>query len=446
MTKQEGKLSVKRQDFSPRLLSVVKHPPPPLPRVLLWVMLVLVTLLLILAVNGRLDIVARAEGSLIPQTRLKIVQPLEDGRIARLLVSEGEQVKQGQLLALMDDELNQGSIQRLDGELRLARMHLRRVEAELVGEPPTQIEGEDSVHFSRLQDEYLNNRAAHEQEKRELNANMERVGQELLAAKERVHMLEESLPLYLEEEEAFIKLAKAGYSDKIARIERQRERIEAQQELQAQNYQVDALRARVKESGARLRALDAKYRRSLYEQLDQLETKIAALEKELADEQYRNRLLRLTAPADGIVKELSATTEGAVIPAGNVLMSLVPSDEPLKAEVMVSHRDVGFVKKGQEARIKLTSYEFQRFGVLEAVVEQVSPDALQSSKDGQLDHGQGYRVLLNLERQYLESGARHFELRSGMQVSAELRLGTRSVLEYLLSPIVKGISSAGQER
>ncbi|MFP4560369.1 MAG: HlyD family efflux transporter periplasmic adaptor subunit, partial [Thiohalorhabdus sp.] len=143
----------------------------------------------------------------------------------------------------------------------------------------------------------------------------------------------------------------------------------------------------------------------------------------------------------------------SVVSSGSVLMRLVPSGEPLHAEVRVSNSDVGFVHPGQEARLKLTAFDFQRYGTIEAEVEHLSPDA--SNQEEQPGKGGGntggpqgetYPAMLNLNRQHMTDGQERLELRSGMHVTAEIKLGTRSVLEYVLSPVTEGLKEAGQQR
>jgi len=441
-----------QQDFSPRLLRVVESPPSPLP----WAVLVSLLLLLIIIVSwaflGRLDIVAKGEGRLVPQTRLKIVQPLEGGRVAKVFVKEGELVKANQLLALMDDRLSLLDTNKLEHDLALTRLQLRRVTVEAVGQELVREENEDALIFERVHAQYMANVDAQNYAVTELQAELEKTEQELAAAQERSGMLLQTLPLYIEEEKAYLKLATAGYSNKLARIQHQRERIEVEKESMAQQYMAKSLQAEVMEVNSKLSRLRADYRKALYNEQVRYKSEIVAIEKDLAKQKYRNKLMRLVAPANGIVKDLTTHTEGSVIPSGTVLMTLIPSEEPLKAEVMVANKDVGFIKLGQIARLKMASYEFQRYGIIDATVELVSPDAAESTRNsasearGEESNSQAYRVLLTLDKQFLERDERQFGLLAGMLVTAEIKLGTRSVMEYLISPIQKGLYEAGQER
>ena len=156
------------------------------------------------------------------------------------------------------------------------------------------------------------------------------------------------------------------------------------------------------------------------------------------------------APQAGIVKDLATHTPGTVVAPGTILLTLVPHDEPLVAEVWVGNADAGFVRAEQKARIKIAAYPFQKYGMLIGVVKQVSADAQAISESGNPGarsvQDAAYRALITLASGQFESQGRQLRLVPGMQVSAEIHLGTRSVLEYLLSPVQKITHEAGRER
>ncbi|UCF77360.1 MAG: HlyD family efflux transporter periplasmic adaptor subunit [Betaproteobacteria bacterium] len=148
------------------------------------------------------------------------------------------------------------------------------------------------------------------------------------------------------------------------------------------------------------------------------------------------------------VKDLATHTPGTVVAPGTILLTLVPKDEPLLAEVWVANLDAGFVQAMQKVRVKLVAYPFQKYGMLDGAVRQVSADAQEKAdvNGARNFHDAAYRTLITLDREYLENGERRLRLVPGMLVNAEIHLGTRSVFEYLLSPIQKVAHEAGRER
>lgn len=436
------------REFCPRLLEVAERPPSPLPRALLLLLLALLGAGLIWAAIGRLDVIARAEGKLVPKTRLKIVQPFEGGRVASILVKEGDTVAAGETLILMDQHLHQADTRKLEAEFHAARLQLRRVEAELAGEDLRRAPADDPDTFARVWDQYRAHRSDFENALAGQQAVEDHARQQLAAAREIGDKLQQVLPIYRERESAVASLQRKGYVPELELLERRQARIEAEQDLEAQRHTMESLQAKIREAKERRESIRSAYRRELLDQRVDLNKRIAQLQEERNKHRYREELMALKAPQSGVVKELATHTEGSVVPSGTVLMRLVPSGESLVAEVLLENRDVGFVAVGQSGRVKLASYDFQKYGTLDGTVVRVSADA-ESARDRD-SGGEGgalaYRTVLSLGRQHLERAGRRFELRPGMRVSAEIKLGERTVLEYLLSPIRKAVSEAGTER
>jgi HlyD family secretion protein len=155
------------------------------------------------------------------------------------------------------------------------------------------------------------------------------------------------------------------------------------------------------------------------------------------------------------VKDIATHTAGTVVQPGTVLLTLVPQDDLLRAEVWVSNQDIGFVRQGQPVKVKLAAFPFQKYGMVEGTVEHVSADAADGNAQGQHNGGGErsakaapltYRALVALKSMQLEQDNERLSLTAGMQATAEILLGTRSVLEYLLSPVQKAWHEAGRER
>lgn len=196
------------------------------------------------------------------------------------------------------------------------------------------------------------------------------------------------------------------------------------------------------------------YRRGLQTERAELANQLERASQELAKQEHRHGYLELRAPQDGLVKDLATHTEGTVASPGTILMTLVPKDEQLRAEVWVKNDDIGFVREDQAVKLKLAAFSFQKFGMLEGRVAHVSADAAERGAGAALaqsspkppEEALAYRTLVSLDSQTLNAGGVQYRLSPGMQVAAEIHLGTRSVLEYLLSPVQKAFQEAGRER
>lgn len=440
--------------FAPGVLAIQDAPPSPLPRIVLRGVLLLVLIMLVWSAIGRLDIVAVAEGKLVPVTYLKIVQPAEAGIVREIMVREGEAVVAGQVLVRMDANLSEADSEAIRGELQHKALELRRIEAELAGTPFSKGRDDPPQLYRHVEAEYLANRRALDDALAEEGASLDKARQELAATVEVQHKLEQTLPTYRAQEQAYAKLGRDGFAGNLMVLDKQRERIEKEQDLRAQEYTAQSLRASIAQSEKRLAQIRSDYRQKLQAEKVAVYADHEKLRQEWAKQQHRNSLLELRAPQVGIVKDLATHTPGTVVSPGAVLMTLVPRDEALQAEVWVKNDDAGFVHPGQPVKLKLVAYPFQKYGMLDGEVTHVGADAsdmpgVSSRQDssGQPLPGQSaYRALVALRTQALAAEAGAMHLSPGMQVAAEIRLGDQTVLEYLLSPVRKAFHEAGRER
>lgn len=443
-------------DFQPALLQVQSRPPAPLGRAVLWLVLALVAAALAWAALARLDVVAVADGKLVPAGYLKIVQPSEQGVVKEILVQEGELVREGQLLMRMDTAISSADLRALTVEYDTKRLALRRIDAQLADVPLALEAGDPPIVYAQAAAQYAANVAAYRSALSQEQAVHERARTDLAAAQEVRAKLTAVLPHYREQERAYEKLSKDGFAGHLMYSDKQRERIEKEQDLKTQEFTIAGARASIAQSEKRLAQISADYRRGLETERAEAAPQAERLREELAKQRHRHELLELRAPQAGSVKDLATHTPGTVVAPGTILMTIVPEGEKLRAEVWVSNDDIGFVRAAQPARIKLAAFQFQKYGMLDGTVAQVSADATEdpspNTRSGGLagrDRPAGplaFRTLVDLGSQHLASDGKRYTLAAGMQVVAEIHLGERTVLEYLLSPVQKAFQEAGRER
>lgn len=440
-----------RNDFHPAIVRLQGTPPHPLGRGVLWATLALLTALLLWATLGRLDIVAVAEGRLVPDTYVKIVQPADGGVVKEILVREGEPVKGGQVLLRMDKTLSESDLKALSADYENKRIALRRIDAQLASSAFTRRGDEPPELFAQVAAQYAANRQAYENALAQERALLDKARHDVASAEEVRRKLEQVLPHYREQEAAFEKLAREGFAGKLMYTDKQRERIEKERDLKAQEAMIASARATIAQEEKKIAQISAEYRRQLQTERVEIAAQAEKVAQELAKQEHRNEYLELRAPQDGVVKDLATHTIGTVTSPGTILMTLVPKDEILRAEVWVRNDDIGFVREGQPAKLKLAAFTYQKYGMLDGTVAHVSADAAEPTAGGTAAQAKGvepaaYRALVNLRTQVLEADAERHRLAPGMQVSAEIHLGTRSVLEYLLSPVGKAFHEAARER
>ena len=441
-------------DFSPPLLRLQDSPPNPLGHKVLWVLLILLLALLLWAILGRLDIVAVAEGKLIPETYLKIVQPAEAGIVKDILVREGQNVKAGQVLLRMDALITDADAKSIEAEYQRKRLTLRRIEAELSGQAFKTHDGDPPQLAEEVAAQYHANRTAFEAALAEERSRLVKAKQEISAAEQVKKKLEETVPHYRDQDKAYEKLVKDGFAGSLMASDKRRERVEKEQELQTQAFLIESAKASRQQSEKKLAQIESDYRRALHVERNEIQGQADKLAQELAKQSHKQDLLELKAPQDGVVKDLATHTAGTVVQPGTVLLTLVPKDETLRAEVWVTNEDIGFVREGQPVKLKFAAFPFQKYGMAEGTVEHVSADAADSSNGSSTTQNDlsrknqplVYKALVALKGMNLEMDGERFVLSAGMQTNAEIRLGDRTVLEYLLSPVRKAWHEAGRER
>jgi len=438
--------SVDRAEFSPELLRIQETPPRPLPRAVLSVALALLGAVLLWAVFGRLDVVAVAQGKLVPRTYVKIVQPSEAGIVREILVHEGERVEAGQILMSMDSTLATADLHSLVAEHQQTLIDLRRIDAELLGVTFERHADDPLDLFEAALKQYRANRVDLAAALAEERSAHERAKHELAASREVGEKLGKIVPLYREQDAMFAKLAEQGYVGKLAAAEKRRERIEKEEEHKTQASLIAREEAAVKQSEHRLAQIRSGYLKRLRDERAEVALRSERLAQELAKQEHRRSLLELRAPQTGVVKNLATHTVGTVTQPGTILMTLVPDNEALIAEVWLSNEDVGFVRDGQEVKLKLASFRFQKYGMIDGSVLYVAADAEEQNENGAGFPSLAYRTLVTLDSQHLHSDGISYKLVPGMQATAEIKLGRRTILEYLLSPVQRAFQEAGRER
>ena len=357
----------------------------------------------------------------------------------------------------MDAVLSTAEGKTLTSEFHRLGLALRRIDAELGGRPLVRQNEDPQELFAQVLAQYNTNLQANRSAIDEQQSVLERAKQDMASAQEIKNKLEQTLPHYREEEKAYEDLFKSGTVAKLQYMEKQRERIEKEHDLKTQEYTIKSNQALMAQAQKKIAQIMADYRRQL--QTDRVENmgQLEKIRQELAKQQHKHGLLELKAPDDGVVKDLATHTPGTVVTPGTILMTLVPKEEPLQAEVWVTNEDIGFVRPGQPVKIKLSAFTFQKYGMLDGRVDQVSADSSESQGQAAIadpnistppkDSSRlRYKTIVALDSQQLVAEGKKHRLTPGMQVSAEIKLGTRSVLEYLFSPVTKAFQEAGRER
>lgn len=427
--------------FLPAALSLQHTPVHPAPRRAAWAICALFAIAIAWASFGQLDIVAVAPGRIIVSGRTKTLQPLQTSVVRRVLVKDGDSVEAGQVLLELDAtdaDADRASVQE---QLTAARSERRRTAALLQalqqGGAPRSDAQADATERAQLQAEWQDIGA----QLAKLGAERARRDAEWRTVQAMQAKLRAVLPIAQQREADVQSLVNQGFMSSHAGQDRARERLELERDLATQQARDAEARAALAEADQARAAYRAQTERSLSERHAQALLKQEQLKQESTKAAQRSRLTQLSAPVAGTVQQLAVHTAGGVVTPAQVLMVIVPKNAEVTAEIVIDNKDIGFIQPGQQAEIKLDTFNFTRYGTVPATVLSVSADAVVDEKRGAV-----YTAVLALGHETIKIDDRLVSLSPGMSLSAEVKTGRRAVMEFLTSPIDRRVSETMRER
>lgn len=433
--------------FLPAAQSLQETPLSPAPHVAIGLLLGFAALALLWAVAGRLDIVAVAPGRVVPAEGSKTVQPLEAGTVRAIRVTEGQAVRAGDVLVELDPTATQADLERSEGELAAARLQIARGQAflealagaaePLLRRPPGA--GDDALDDARRL--LAGQVGEHRARLARLDAEIEQREAARRSGLETLHKLEQTVPLARQRASDLKDLAERNFVSRHGYLEREQARIEQEADLATVRSRLGEMDAGLLQSRRQREQLVAEARRGALDGITAAQQRVAALEQEQRKAAARRDAQRLLAPVEGTVQQLAVHTVGGVVTAAQPLTMVVPRDAPLEVEALIENRDIGFIVPGQPAEVKVETFPYTRYGVLHGRVASVSSDAINDDKRGLV-----YSTRVRLERRTIEVDGREVPLSAGMAVSAEVKIGTRRVIDFVLAPLVEHASESLRER
>jgi hemolysin D len=432
--------------FLPPALEILETPPNPLGRAILWAVVAFLTLALAWAVIGKVDMVASAQGKVIPRGRVKLVQAADYGVVRAIHVKEGQSVRKGQPLVELSPTVTNAEVEQARQALRSAEIDVARAralvghaldhQARFVAPPeadPTTVRMQQALVAARIREHEAAKAALREE-------GVQRVGDDGMVAAE-IAKLQAQIPLAEEQLRGMETLAAKGYASRMKVSELRREVIGMRQDLVIRHREQSKAGAARSGVDQQIAKLEGEFAREALDALTEAEATRRLRAEELKKALEKSSQTVLVASDDGVVQQLQVNTIGGVVKPADPLMVLVPRGEELVVETMVLNRDAGFVRAGQPVEVKLEAYPFTRYGVVEGRLEQISRDAVENEKLGPV-----YPARVRLDRAWIEIGGRKVALEPGLAATAEIKTGQRRIIDYLLSPLARRVQEAGRER
>jgi membrane fusion protein, hemolysin D len=455
-------------EFLPAALEIVESPPSPIGHAIGATIVALFVVALAWTCFGQIDIVASAPGKVIPTGRIKVVQPFETGVVRAIRVADGASVKAGDVLIELDPTINEGEKTHLESDRSSAELDIARIHAALADtdDPLSAFHPPDAADPALVanQKQYLLAQVAEQHAKlTALDRQATQKQAELATIKATISKLEAVIPTIEERVNIRKTLIDKEYGNKLQYYEVLQLLTETQQERLVQasrSAETEAALATIAQTRAQTAA---EFRRTLLGENAEAERKAAGFTADLSRVTERTRLQLLTAPVDGIVQQLAVHTVGGVVTPAQALLVVVPSDSHLEIEAMVTNHDIGFVRAGLDAEIKVDTFDFTRYGLLHGKVRSVSQDAIvrdNSTDKSAADRQPGsvastseprgqelsYSARITLDQTQIDVDGTPVNLSPGMAVTVEVKTGSRRIISYLLSPLLRYRQNSLRER
>lgn len=433
-------LTAQEADFLPGALALQAAPVSPSSR---WVARTLIGLLLtffVWSVAGKMDIVINGQGKIIAGGYTKTIASVEVAKVVGLYVQEGQSVRAGDVLIELDSRGSDSEQNKAKGDRQLALLQVERSKAMLQALNTNRapkllpLEGVDEDRYQNAAS-HLNDQWLHFVAKR-------------MQIASQIRRFSEALALASKKARDYAELAKEHDVSTHAYLEKEQARID--------------LLGQLEDSRAQLVSLTADMRKTAQDDLHQATRIWSGATQDMLKAQAHSEQLRITSPIDGVIQQLSVHTLGGVVPAAQPLMLIVPSAHTIELEAYIENKDIGFIKEGQQAQVKIDAYEYTKYGTIVAVVTHISRDAIDFSGNGtgQLANkppasqkgGAGnpkslmYAVKVILQKPSMVVDGKEMMLIPGMSGSVEIKTGERRIIEYVLSPLITHARESLRER
>ena len=428
-------LSKRDYEFMQSLSSAMLEKTPRTLRVVLFFWVIAITMLLVWASLAEIDEIARGEGEIIPSGENQMIQNLEGGIVEEILVKEGEHVEVGQLLVKIDNQKSESTFSSNEIKADALEARIIRLRAEASGKKfdvnasvrqrmPLLIANEESLYRTNIQ-----------QLKSRLNALKEQLiqrRQELSEAETHKVHLKSSLAMITKEIRMTKPMVAKGVRSKVEFLKLQREANEIEERYNAAHLSIPRLKSAIKEVKSKINESNFLFQSEAKEEMNEAVAELRGIRANSTALQDQVTRTLVRSPMKGIVQTLFVHTVGGVIKPGADIVEVVPSDQTLLVEVKIKPSDIAFIFYGQKAVVKFSAYDFSIYGGLDGEVVHISADTLTDQKENTF-----YTIRIKTQKNYLGDETKPLKIIPGMTVNVDIITGKKSVMDYILKPILK---------
>ncbi|WP_315744606.1 MULTISPECIES: HlyD family type I secretion periplasmic adaptor subunit [unclassified Bradyrhizobium] len=458
------------REFLPAALEIVETPPSPAGRAIAGTIILFFAIAIGWSIMGHVDIIATAQGKIVPTGRTKTIQPLEAGVVAAIHVQDGDKVRAGDVLIELDRTVTQAERRRVAQDLMRSRLDAARLSAlrdsfeGLAALRPMNVpKGAAQADVARTRATLQVQAAEQISKLAGVTQQIEQKRAEAQSVQAAIAKIDATMPFLEETADIRRKAKEIQYGNQIAYIDAESRRIDQQNERIVQSRKLIEIEAARLALEQQLVQTKSGFERQVLSDLADAEKKADEFAQDFVKAERKIEEQVLRAPIDGTVQQLALHTVGGVVTPAQQLMIIVPADSQLEVEAMISNRDIGFVNPGQDAEIKIDTFNFTRYGLVHGKVKSVSQDAIVREKPADKQNGAKpagalaetsepagqefiYAARVSLDETQMQIEDKIVKLTPGMAVTVEIKTGTRRIIEYLMSPLLRYKQESLRER
>ncbi len=413
-------------------------------KVLLWAIFLVFAVLFAWAAVADVETVTRADGRVVPSARLQTIQNLEGGIVETIHVKQGAQVEAGQMLVTLSSVQTSGDVNSRWQQVLASRAKVARLQGQVQGiEPvfPASLSGQGRIYVDIERMAWQARRNEQQSQLATLDAQLQQKIKEREEAEVAQRTHQQALALGQDEQRIIERMVERGLEPRLELVRVNRLVADARGRLDAAALQIERSRAAMAEIESRKVALNGQFRTEALAELNRSTLELRAAEETMPALSDRLARTEIKSPMKGVVNRVFVSTVGGVVKPGEQIVEIVPADDELIMEALVRPQDIGFVRVGQAARVKVTAYDFSLFGSLEGTVRSISPDVSTNDKGESF-----YNVRVETRTRAIETLDKKLPVIPGMQVQVDIITGSKTVLQYLSKPLVAMKENAFRER
>lgn len=400
-------------EFLPIVSEIQEEPLNPLGRTMFWTLMALILFAALWLTLGKADVVVSARGKVIPDGETKIIQPLDTGVIKKILVKEGDFVKKGQTLMEIDPSTTEPQLESLKANLEYVNLERKRLSATANGHS---LKVSDSDVESTQKGLYQSSLA-------DLRSQLQAKNMEIRGIDEEISSNQHQLALNLAKEKRMMSVEDIIAKNDLEKV--RSENIEYRSKIAELRHQ----RAKTKEEADYIRS---DFKTKNFNELADRDKKATEMSANIKEIEFKNRKQTIVSPVDGYVNTLLIHTVGGVVTPAQKLISVVPLTAPLVVKATVMSKDIGFIKEGMPVLIKIDTFDFQKYGMINGVVKKIAKDSVDDQKLGPI-----YDVYITPQNKTLMVEGRETPISTGMSLTAEIKINKRRIIEFFIYPMIK---------